>query len=90
MRVCTFQQPLFFQGEGDGGSRGSPPLSVLFDILYKNKIRGNSLSAFLKLNFIAPVVLICTRSEVFTNSISDSDYWEIFIIYMYTRIVKAL
>ena len=65
-------------------------MSVLFDIVYKNKISGNSLSAFLKLNFIAPVVLICTRSEVFTNSISDSDYWEIFIIYMYTRIVKAL
>ena len=74
---------VFFQGEGDGAGRGSLPLSVLFDIVYKNKIRGNSLSTFLKLNFIAPVVLICTRSEVFTNSISDSDYWEIFIIYMY-------
>ena len=49
-------------------------MSVLFDIVYKNKIRGNSLSTFLKLNFIAPVVLICTRSEVFTNSISDSDH----------------
>ena len=65
-------------------------LSVLFDIVYKNKIRGNSLSTFLKLNFIAPVVLIYTRSEVFTNSISDSDYWEIFFIYMYTGIVKSL
>ena len=65
-------------------------LSVLFDIVYKNKIRGNSLSTFLKLNFISPVVLIYTRSEVFTNSISDSDYWEIFFIYMYTGIVKSL
>ena len=57
----------------------SPPLSVLFDILYKNKTKktGNSSSAVL--NFIAPVIPICPSSEVFTNAISDSDNWEIFV-----------